>query len=109
MATESRSVRGKGRCRSRVRLGPDSGQGSPSVDAYPLKERSLALTNYSEMSVIQKEARFRVGKPAAGLTCAASAAGTPLSFEESEFLIQLGGRLRGIRALREMSRRELAR
>ena len=32
-----------------------------------------------------------------------------LSFHESEFLLQLGERVRTTRALREMSRRELAR
>jgi transcriptional regulator with XRE-family HTH domain len=32
-----------------------------------------------------------------------------LSFSESEFLTKLGERLRAMRALREMSRRELAR
>jgi XRE family aerobic/anaerobic benzoate catabolism transcriptional regulator len=38
-----------------------------------------------------------------------SAGGTVLSFAESEFLNQLGIRLRNARALRDMSRRELAR
>ncbi len=39
----------------------------------------------------------------------ASAGGTMLSFYEGEFLLQLGERVRTTRALREMSRRELAR
>jgi DNA-binding XRE family transcriptional regulator len=38
-----------------------------------------------------------------------SAGGTVLSFDESEFLSQLGERLRAARTLRDMSRRELAR
>jgi XRE family aerobic/anaerobic benzoate catabolism transcriptional regulator len=38
-----------------------------------------------------------------------SAGGTLLSFHESEFLSRLGERLRAMRALRDMSRRELAR
>jgi XRE family aerobic/anaerobic benzoate catabolism transcriptional regulator len=40
---------------------------------------------------------------------AISAGGTLLSFGESEFLAKLGERLRAMRALRDMSRRELAR
>ena len=38
-----------------------------------------------------------------------SAGGTVLSFYESEFLSQLGERVRTLRSQREMSRRELAR
>jgi len=38
-----------------------------------------------------------------------SAGGTLLSFHESEFLSRLGERLRAMRSLRDMSRRELAR
>ena len=38
-----------------------------------------------------------------------SAGGTVLSFHESEFLSQLGDRVRTLRSLRDMSRRELAR
>lgn len=38
-----------------------------------------------------------------------SAGGTVLSFHESAFLSHLGERLRALRALRDMSRRELAR
>lgn len=40
---------------------------------------------------------------------AISAGGTVLSLHESEFLSQLGERVRALRALRDMSRRELAR
>lgn len=40
---------------------------------------------------------------------AISAGGTVLSFYESEFLSQLGERVRTLRSLRDMSRRELAR
>ena len=40
---------------------------------------------------------------------AISAGGTVLSLYESEFLTQLGERVRTLRALRDMSRRELAR
>ena len=40
---------------------------------------------------------------------AISAGGTVLSFHESEFLSQLGERVRTLRSLRDMSRMELAR
>lgn len=61
------------------------------------------------MSGIQNNAAFRVQRSAVRLTGAGSAGGTLLSFEESEFLMRLGDHLRSMRALREMSRRELAR
>jgi DNA-binding XRE family transcriptional regulator len=47
--------------------------------------------------------------PAEDATAAISAGGTLLSFTESQFLAKLGERLRAMRALRDMSRRELAR
>lgn len=74
-----------------------------------LKERSLALGNHFEMSLIQDEAKSGVVGPPTRLPRAVSAGRTLLSFEESEFLVQLGDCLRGMRGLREMSRRELAR
>ena len=47
--------------------------------------------------------------PPEGAAAAISAGGTLLSFSESEFLSKLGERLRSIRVVRNMSRRELAR
>jgi DNA-binding XRE family transcriptional regulator len=79
-----------------------------AVNLRLLKERSLALGNHCKMSLIQGEAQFGVVRPPTRLPRAVSAGGT-LSFEESEFLMQLGDCLRGMRGLREMSRRELAR
>jgi DNA-binding XRE family transcriptional regulator len=61
------------------------------------------------LSVAQEEAQFRPETPSNGPTGSVSAGGTLLSFTESEFLTQLGDRLRTLRALRDMSRRELAR
>ena len=61
------------------------------------------------MSLIQGEATFDVVRPSTRLPRAVSAVGALLSFEESEFLVQLGDCLRGMRRLREMPRRELAR
>ena len=44
-----------------------------------------------------------------GVITGSSSDGRRLSFSESRFLAKLGKRLRAMRALREMSRRELAR
>ena len=60
------------------------------------------------MSATNRRARIASeapGRPAR----AVSAGGTVLSFTESQFLSRLGERLRTMRALRAMSRRELAR
>lgn len=77
---------------------------------FALAQRAIAcLGNHCEMSLIQGEAQFGVVRPPTRLPRAVSAGGTLLSFEESEFLMQLGDCLRGMRELREMSRRELAR
>lgn len=54
-------------------------------------------------------AQFRNEAPPDQPAGAISAGGTVLSFYESEFLTQLGERVRNARAQREMSRRELAR
>jgi DNA-binding XRE family transcriptional regulator len=55
------------------------------------------------------EAREARRRSLAEEAAAISAGGTLLSFGESEFLAKLGERLRTMRALRDMSRRELAR
>jgi DNA-binding XRE family transcriptional regulator len=60
-------------------------------------------------SVARNEAHFREQSPPDQPAGAISAGGTVLSFYESEFLSQLGERVRTLRALRDMSRRELAR
>jgi DNA-binding XRE family transcriptional regulator len=60
-------------------------------------------------SVAPKEAHLRNEAPPDEPAGAISAGGTVLSLYESEFLNQLGERVRTSRALREMSRRELAR
>jgi DNA-binding XRE family transcriptional regulator len=60
-------------------------------------------------NVTQEQAQFRAETPPNGPTGSVSAGGTLLSFTESEFLMGLGERLRAMRALRDMSRRELAR
>ena len=57
----------------------------------------------------QREERFPGEASPDGSTKPVSAGGTLLSFHEGEFLKQLGDRLRTMRALRDMSRRELAR
>jgi DNA-binding XRE family transcriptional regulator len=57
-----------------------------------------------------RPARQRGGpSPAEEAAAAVSAGGTLLSLSESVFLAKLGDRLREMRALRDMSRRELAR
>ena len=56
-----------------------------------------------------KTASFRDEAPPDTLAGAISAGGTVLSLYESEFLAQLGERVRTLRSLRDMSRRELAR
>ena len=56
-----------------------------------------------------KAAQLRDETPLDEPSGAISAGGTVLSLYESEFLSQLGERVRTLRALREMSRRELAR
>jgi DNA-binding XRE family transcriptional regulator len=60
-------------------------------------------------SVAGKAAQFRDEAPPGRQAGAISAGGTVLSFYESEFLSQLGERVRTLRSLRDMSRRELAR
>ena len=60
------------------------------------------------LNVVREQAQFRTEAPPSEPT-ACSAGGTLLSFTESEFLVRLGDRLRAMRALREMSRRDLAR
>ena len=60
------------------------------------------------MNATEKEARRCDEAPPAD-AAGVSAGGTLLSFNESEFLLRLGDRLRAMRALRSMSRRELAR
>ena len=57
----------------------------------------------------RNEAHFRDEAPPDPPAGAISAGGMVLSFYESEFLSRLGERVRTLRALREMSRRELAR
>jgi DNA-binding XRE family transcriptional regulator len=59
--------------------------------------------------VDRKAAQFREESPPDQQAGAISAGGTVLSLYESEFLSQLGERVRALRSLREMSRRELAR
>ena len=60
-------------------------------------------------SVAGKATQFRDEAPTGRQAGAISAGGTVLSFYESEFLSQLGERVRTLRSLRDMSRRELAR
>jgi DNA-binding XRE family transcriptional regulator len=60
-------------------------------------------------NVAGKAAQFRDEAPPGRQAGAISAGGTVLSFYESEFLSQLGERVRTLRSLRDMSRRELAR
>jgi DNA-binding XRE family transcriptional regulator len=60
-------------------------------------------------SVDRKAAQFREELPPDQQAGAISAGGTVLSLCESEFLSQLGERVRTLRSLRDMSRRELAR
>ncbi|MBI5320603.1 helix-turn-helix domain-containing protein [Bradyrhizobium sp.] len=60
-------------------------------------------------SVARNEAQFRDESPPDEPSGVISAGGTVLSLYESEFLSQLGERVRTARAQREMSRRELAR
>ena len=57
---------------------------------------------------MQREAQIRTEMPPAQPTRTISAGGMVLSLHESEFLKQLGDCLRTMRALRSMSRRELA-
>jgi DNA-binding XRE family transcriptional regulator len=60
--------------------------------------------------VARNEAQFpRTEAPTDEPVGAISAGGTILSHFESEFLSQLGERVRTLRSLRDMSRRELAR
>jgi DNA-binding XRE family transcriptional regulator len=61
------------------------------------------------LNVTRRLGRFPAETAPDGPTEPVSAGGTLLSSHESEFLIRLGDRLRAIRALRDMSRRELAR
>lgn len=56
-----------------------------------------------------KAAQYRDKMPPEESSGAISAGGTVLSLYESEFLSQLGERVRSLRSMREMSRRELAR
>ena len=60
-------------------------------------------------AVASKPAHFRDEQPSDEPAGVISAGGTVLSLYESEFLAQLGERVRTLRALRDMSRRELAR
>lgn len=60
-------------------------------------------------TVAPKAAHFSEETPPEGPAGAISAGGTVLSLYESEFLAQLGERVRTLRSLRDMSRRELAR
>jgi len=59
--------------------------------------------------VDRKAAQFCDETPPEQPAGAISAGGTILSLYESEFLSQLGERVRTLRSLRDMSRRELAR
>jgi DNA-binding XRE family transcriptional regulator len=59
--------------------------------------------------VAPKAAQIRDDAPRDEPAGAISAGGTVLSLYESEFLSQLGERVRMLRSLRDMSRRELAR
>lgn len=63
----------------------------------------------SQGSTVAKAARFRDEAPPDTPAGAISAGGTVLSLHESEFLAQLGERVRTLRSLREMTRRDLAR
>ena len=69
----------------------------------------LAIIRPQGSSVAGKAAQFRDEAPPGQPVGAISAGGTVLSFYESEFLSQLGERVRTLRSLRDMSRRELAR
>ena len=60
-------------------------------------------------SLARKAAQFRDEASPDQPAGAISAGGTVLSFYESEFLSQLGERVRALRSRRDMSRRELAR
>jgi len=60
-------------------------------------------------SVARNEAHLCTEAPPSQPVGAISAGGTVLSLYESEFLSQLGERVRTLRAQRDMSRRELAR
>ena len=60
-------------------------------------------------NMAQREAQARTEMPPVEPSHVISAGGTLLSFYESEFLIRLGDRVRTLRGLRDMSRRELAR
>lgn len=57
----------------------------------------------------RNEAQFRNETPPGQPAGAISAGGTVLSLYESEYLSQLGEKVRTLRAQRDMSRRELAR
>jgi DNA-binding XRE family transcriptional regulator len=67
------------------------------------------LCGLQGLNVPQSEAQFCSETPPGEPIQTVSAGGTLLSFTESEFLVRLGERLRTMRALRDMSRRELAR
>jgi DNA-binding XRE family transcriptional regulator len=67
-----------------------------------------AIIQAKGLNVAQREAQLRTEMPPGEPTHVISAGGTRLSFYESEFLIRLGDRLRTMRGLRDMSRRELA-
>jgi DNA-binding XRE family transcriptional regulator len=60
------------------------------------------------MSAVRMKARLRRESPR-GQRAGAIPAGAVSSFSESDFLLRLGERVRTLRALRDMSRRELAR
>ncbi len=58
--------------------------------------------------MVNTKTRF-VAQASAGPSARAADLGDPLPYSESEFLIQLGDRVRAMRVMRDMSRRELAR
>src|SRR5262245_32756856 len=83
---------------------------SPRVCARSMCLPSLpAIIRPQGSSVAGKATQFRDEAPTGRQAGAISAGGTVLSFYESEFLSQLGERVRTLRSLRDMSRRELAR
>ncbi len=55
------------------------------------------------------ETQMRAKKAPSGFAAQAASPGEALGYPESEFLAQLGDRVRDTRILRRMSRRELAR
>ncbi|MBA7638699.1 hypothetical protein ES703_46355 [subsurface metagenome] len=79
-----------------------------ALDQY-LGPRARPSCRPQGLSVAPKAAHSRSAAPPDEPAGTISAGGTVLSLYESEFLSQLGERVRTLRALREMSRRELAR